>query len=219
MPTSSAAAGQDAAPTSRAQATEETRARVLHAARTAFATQGYTGASVRRIAADAGLSAMALYTYAPSKAALFQLVYEDGIARIYAEFAEVVAGKATLVDELDAVLDRGGELLERDPDLLRFTTRVVIDHGHEDLADQQPFTQPYLELFHDLAQRAVGRGEVDPHDSLRLVRLVTMLLWGLTSVAALERTLIRDAVETAKWTIRGRFAPAGPGSGLGRSVS
>jgi AcrR family transcriptional regulator len=164
---------------------------------------------VRRIAADAGLSAMALYTYAPSKAALFQLVYEDGIARIYAEFAEVVAGRGSLVDELEAVLDRGGELLERDPDLLRFTTRVVIDHGHEDLADQELFTQPYLEFFHDLARRAVGRGEVDPHERLRIVSLVTMLLWGLTSVAALEPSLIREAVETAKWTVRGRFA-SGP---------
>jgi AcrR family transcriptional regulator len=200
-------AGGEAVVSSRAQATEETRARVLRAARAAFATQGYTGASVRRIATDAGLSAMALYTYAPSKAALFQLVYEDGIARIYAEFAEVVAGRATLVEELEAVLDRGGELLERDPDLLRFTTRVVIDHGHEDLADQQLFTQPYLEFFHDLAGRAVRRGEVDPHERLRIVSLVTMLLWGLTSVAALEPSLIREAVETAKWTVRGRFGP------------
>ena len=194
-----------------------TRERVLRAARAVFASQGYAGASMRRIAADAGLTAMALYTYAPSKAELFRLVYEDGIARIYAEFASVVAGKATLVEEVGALLDRGGQLLDEDPDLLRFTIRVVIDRDHEELTGLDLLTEPYLAFFEDLARRAVRRGDVDRSDTVRLVELVTMLLWGITTAAALEPSKVGAAVEVAKWAAEGRLAQADADAAAGRS--
>jgi AcrR family transcriptional regulator len=199
------AAPEPAGRVGRQQATEETRARVVRAARSAFAAQGYAGASMRRIAAEAGLTAMALYTYAPSKAALFQLVYEDGIARIYAEYAAVVAGKASLVEEVTAILERGGELLERDPDLLRFTVRVVTDRAHPDLQQFDLLTEPYLEVFQQLADRAVERGEVARRDRARLIGFVTMLLWGVTTSAALDPAGVRLAVATATWAAEARL--------------
>lgn len=195
-----------AAVVTRQQATEETRRRVVRAARAAFASQGYGGASMRGIAADAGLTAMALYTYATSKAELFRLVYEDGIARIYAAFAEVVERRPSLVDEVDAILDRGGELLEDDADLLQFTIRVAMDRDHQDLRDLELLTEPYLRFFHDLADRAVQRGEVRLGDEARLVGFVTMLLWGITTAAALAPGDVRSAVSTAKWASAGRLA-------------
>ena len=189
----------------RPSTSSDTRARVVRAARAAFASQGYAGASMRRIAADAGLSAMALYTYAPSKQALFQLVYEDGIALIYAEYAAVVAGKESLLDEVQAILDRGGELLEHDPDLLAFTMRVATDREHEELRRLELLTGPYVVFFRDLAERAVGRGELERCDAARLVSFVTMLLWGITTAAALDPGNARGAVETAKWAAAGRL--------------
>ena len=177
----------------------------MRAARTAFATQGYAGATIRTIAADAGLTAMAVYTYAPSKAALFQLVYEDGIQRIYAEFAEVVAGKRSVMEEVDAILDRGGDLLERDPDLLHFTIRVVMDHRHEDLRELHLQTEPYLEFYRQMADRAVQRKELPRREAARLIGFVTMLLWGITVAAALDPDNVKGAVQTAKWTAEGRL--------------
>jgi AcrR family transcriptional regulator len=177
----------------------------VRSARAAFASQGYAGASMRKIAGDAGLTAMALYTYAPSKAALFGLVYEDGLDRIYREYAEVVVGKASLLEEVEAVLDRGGELLQRDPDLLRFTIRVAVDRQQDDLRHLDLLTQPSRDFLVDLAERAVHRGEIEPADRIRLVAFVTMLLWGLTATTALEPSAVRAAVETAKWTAAGRL--------------
>ncbi|HYD08540.1 MAG TPA: TetR/AcrR family transcriptional regulator [Acidimicrobiales bacterium] len=183
-----------------------TRERVLRSARAAFASQGYAGASMRRIAADAGLTAMALYTYAPSKAELFRLVYEDGIARIYCSFAEVVIGRSSLVEEVDALLECGGEILDHDPDLLRFTIRHVVDREHDDIAGLDVLTEPYLVFFEDLARRAVGRGDIARADAVRLVEFVTMLLWGITTFAAIEPAKVRAAVDTAKWAAAGRLA-------------
>lgn len=193
-------------PTARQQATEETRARVVRAARAAFASQGYGGASVRRIAADAGLTAMALYTYASSKAELFELVYEDGITRIYDEYAQVVDGCDSLLAEVEAILERGGELLERDPDLLRFTMRVAVDHQHEELRGLDLHSAPYVSFFEQLADRAVRRSEIAQADRVRLVSFVTMLLWGITTTTSLDPTHVRAAVATARWAAQGRLA-------------
>lgn len=179
--------------------------RVVRAARAAFASQGYAGATMRGIAADAGLTAMALYTYASSKQGLFQLVYEEGIAQIYAEFSDVVRDKASLLDEVQAVFDRGGAILERDPDLLHFTIRVMMDHDHEDLRELNLVTEPYLEFFRQMAARAVLRREMAAGDSNRLVGFVTMLLWGITTAAALDPDNVQGAVETAAWAARGRL--------------
>lgn len=201
----SALARRDERGGARQQATEETRARVLRAARAAFAAHGYAGASMRTIAADAGLTTMAVYTYAASKAALFQLVYEDGIGRIYAHYAAVVVGKGSLLEEVEAVLDLAGELLERDPDLLRFTVRVPMELRHRDLRGLDPLTEPYLEFFGQLADRAVRRGEVSRNERTRLIGFVTMLLWGITTAAAIEPGDVGLAVRTAKWAAEGRF--------------
>ena len=181
---------------------------MIRAARAAFASQGYGGATIRNIAADAGLTTMAVYTYAPSKQKLFQIVYEDGIQRIYTAFAQVVRGKESLLDEVHAVLDCGGGLLENDPDLLRFTIRVVIDRGHEDLQHLDLLTEPYVEFFEHMAARATKRRELARRDRVRLVSFVTMLLWGITTMAALDPDHVKDAVKTAKWAADGRLAGA-----------
>src|SRR5947208_6114983 len=81
---------------------EATRRRVIDAARHAFATQGFSGATMRGIALDAGVTAMALYNYAPSKTALFEAVWRESIEAIYIGYGEVVAGRGSLLEELEA---------------------------------------------------------------------------------------------------------------------
>lgn len=192
--------------TGRVPPVEDTRARVIAAARAAFAAHGYGGAGLRGIAADAGLSAMALYTYAPSKAALYELVYREGIATIYGEFAEVVADRSSLDEEIDALFAKGGELLQRDPDLLRFSIRVVLDRDHPELADLELITSPYQEFFHGLVERNVARGDVAPEQSADLVRAITMQLWGLTAMAAVDPSHIEPAVHAATAALEGHLA-------------
>src|SRR3954466_2028321 len=76
----------------KAPAEDNTRERVLAAARPAFGPQGLAGATMRAIHADAGVTAMAFYNYAPSKLALFEAVWLDSIDAIYTDYEEVVAG-------------------------------------------------------------------------------------------------------------------------------
>ncbi len=58
----------------------EIRARILDAALSAFAAEGYTGTSMARIAGDAGMAVANLYRYYADKPALFDAVVPAALA-------------------------------------------------------------------------------------------------------------------------------------------
>jgi TetR/AcrR family transcriptional regulator, cholesterol catabolism regulator len=58
------------------------RALVLDSAARLFAERGYHGASIRDIAAAAGMTPAAIYSHFASKAGLLVAVYEEGVGRI-----------------------------------------------------------------------------------------------------------------------------------------
>jgi AcrR family transcriptional regulator len=175
---------------------EETWRRILDVARQAFSAHGYS-------------AAMALYNYAPSKAALFVAVWEDAIEQIYADYEHVVAGRGSLLEEVEALLDRSRELLIERPDHTRLVLRVLLDHEHPELvgADLQP--RAAVEFYDHLAARGVKRGEITKRDRDHLVVFIVTTLWGITTLAAFDPTTLDHSVAAAKWAARRQLAPGG----------
>lgn len=66
------------------KATEETRNRILEAAKQEMLSVGYQNASMRKIASAAGLTAGALYKHFSSKEEIFETICEDVIGRLFA---------------------------------------------------------------------------------------------------------------------------------------
>ena len=108
-----------------------TRDLILDAAERRFAERGFTGASVREIAADAGLKNQAsLYNHFRNKRAL----YEATLARGLEPIAELVAARdqeptaAGLEQQsLEAFLDRVLDYLQQHPHLPRLIQRAGLD--------------------------------------------------------------------------------------------
>ncbi len=106
-----------------ARETPSTRDLILDAAERCFARRGFTGVSVREIAAEAGLKNQAsLYHHFRDKRALYEAVLVRGITPIIALVAE--GGKSGAAD---AVLDRVLEYLEERPSLPRLIQRAGLD--------------------------------------------------------------------------------------------
>jgi len=181
---------------------EVTRRNVVAAARRAFAEQGFSGATMRSIAADAGLTAMALYNYAPSKAALFELVWQDSVDTIYADYQDVIASRDSLLEEVELLLDRSREILRDDPDHIGFVLRLLTERDHVGLQGVNLEVGRATDFFAQLAERSVQRGEINEEDRDALVRYVTTLLWGITTLAALEPETLDETVDATKWAIR-----------------
>src|ERR1700710_1437988 len=70
------------APTRRALAKQQTRAKVLAAARRLFSEQGYEGATIRDIAAAAGMSTGAVFANFTDKSDLFREIMASDMAAL-----------------------------------------------------------------------------------------------------------------------------------------
>ena len=70
---------------------EETQRNILETAKTHFLSDGLTGASLRNIVKDAGLTTGAFYKYYPTKEALFDALTDPYLEHIYEIYDQVVA--------------------------------------------------------------------------------------------------------------------------------
>ena len=143
----------------------ETRARILGAARTVFARDGYAGGTTNRIADEASLSVGSLYQYFPNKdAILVELVNEhidEGVAAV------VAATTGVPPDDLETAL--------------RSVVRAMVDvHAadrrlHQVLFEESPRPPSLLTRLRDLeavavdavAERLVSAGRAGPEARLR----------------------------------------------------
>lgn len=91
----------------RQQRAEDTRARILDAARQVFEDNGYSHGTTNRIAAVARLSVGSLYQYFPNKDAILVELIDDHID------AGTAAVEAAIVDVLGPALDPTGVPLEQ----------------------------------------------------------------------------------------------------------
>jgi AcrR family transcriptional regulator len=79
--------------TAKAQRQEETRARILKAARALFEARGSAGLSIRAIAARAGIPAMTLYSYFPGKTAIVRGLWSLAFDPLFAEMQAAAASE------------------------------------------------------------------------------------------------------------------------------
>lgn len=80
---------------------------VLDAAFQLFGERGYQGTTMKDIAERTGLVPGALYTYFPSKEALFEAAVEDGWDRFLSEFRRAVDSTVPLGERTRAALELG----------------------------------------------------------------------------------------------------------------
>jgi AcrR family transcriptional regulator len=141
---------------------DATRARVLRAARDAFAMTGFAATTNADIAARAGVTAAALYQYFDSKTALYMAANEDAQSELVAKFRTAVAEAKTLRDALRALLLASSELHQKDPSLSAFLSAVPVEIGrHADIAAAMA-AQPseVLAIVVDVVERGVKAREI-----------------------------------------------------------
>jgi AcrR family transcriptional regulator len=102
----------------REQSKANTRERLLAAARSAFAENGFHGASVEEIATRAGFSTGALYSNFGGKEDLFLVLMEREIEEHAREIAEAVATRPSVSERATGGARRWMMMIEREPELL-----------------------------------------------------------------------------------------------------
>lgn len=139
--------------------------RVLNAALTEFADQGYHQASLNRLVAQAGIAKGSLYQYFPNKEGIFRYVFQLALKLVRQTLVEVKESTQdeNLFTRLEKSLQAGVRFLKEHPRIYSLYLKIQFDR-------QMPFREEFLaavrrhagEYFGSLITRARARGDLRP---------------------------------------------------------
>jgi AcrR family transcriptional regulator len=197
---------------SRVETREANRAKLIAAARKAFAEQGYAAASMDELTAEAGLTRGALYHNFGDKRGLLAAVVDQIDAEMAAR-AQAVGARTG--DAWAGLLAEGVAYIEMalDPEV----QRIVLRDGPAVLGDpsQWPSQSRCLEATRQALERLIATGIVKPLDADAAARLLNgaalnAALWIAASEAPAE--VLPKAVAAFRELATGLLARA-PGQG------
>jgi AcrR family transcriptional regulator len=140
----------------REQSKANTRERLLAAARSAFASSGFNGASVEEIASRAGFSTGALYSNFDGKEDLFLVLMEREIDEHAREIAEAVRERASVAERATGGARQWMTMIEREPELLLLFTEFWA-YGVRD-ADVRPKVAARFAQIRRLLSKLIEEG-------------------------------------------------------------
>jgi AcrR family transcriptional regulator len=189
---------------------EDTREKILHAARELFLERGYEAVTMRAIADAIEYTPTAIYHHFENKQALVsQLCHADfeSLARHFVRAASL----ADPVERIGKVGEAYLDFAERYPNHYRFmfmTSIPEVEHTEEFLAEHQdnPERDAYAFLRH-ACHEAIERGRLRPEiqDADELAQMLWGALHGLISIHLLKQNQdwvpLRDLKTTAHRTM------------------
>ncbi len=188
---------------------EDTRHRILSAARRVFAAKGYAGASLDEVAADAGLTKGAIYWYFASKSEVLLTLMEESRKRQTHTLPATIRRWTEADDQaaaFTAVLKEQMELCLRHQEWPRLLVEFLAESRDPQVRERfQALTRKRMEIIAEVIaqaqQRQLLRTDVDP---FVVAVLLTNLLdglqqWSLVDPTALEPASLAPAFAALLW--------------------
>ncbi len=154
---------------------QEQRKRILDAAMVCFGRDGFHGASMQKICAEAGMSPGALYRYFPSKESIIAAIVEGERSERLAMF-DMITQAPSVLGALAACL---GELLSgRNMATARLGPEIMAEAiRNEDLRNTMATCEAETSvLLAEALTTAVKQGEIDPALDLETICIVIQLI-------------------------------------------
>ena len=155
----------------------ETRDKILDAARELFATEGYEGVSMRKVADKIEYSPTAIYVHFADKEELFrELCHQD-----YARLAEVFQSSAISTDPIERIRQIGGVYIDfgnHYPNHYKFMFMTPHPSHEPDEVDREMMGNPEQDAYAFLrwaVQQAIDAGCFQ--EEFRDAELVSQTLW------------------------------------------
>ncbi len=142
------------------------RALLFDAALKEFSTHGYEGASLGRIAREAGVTRTVLYDHFPSKRALFGALLEAKHDQLLCHLREAMSSGVPSTERIEAMLDAFLAFAEREPEAWRL---LYPDHAPVDpeaAADYRRLHRQASRLLGTMLAPDARRAGLDPASSV-----------------------------------------------------
>jgi len=152
------------APTRRALAKQQTRAKVLAAARRLFSEAGYEGATIRDIAAAAGMSTGAVFANFADKSDLFREIMLTDMAALGDAMSSAAARGADVEDALLKLFIAGYSFYRSQLPLARAAFSVGWSPEDGPALRSSPAAQALNDLVAAILKEGVKKGEIADAD-------------------------------------------------------
>jgi AcrR family transcriptional regulator len=156
------------APTRRALAKQQTRAKVLAAGRRLFSEQGYEGATIRDIAAAAGMSTGAVFANFTDKSDLFREIMTADCEALLEAMREASERGKGVEDVLLKIFTAGYGFYKSRLQLARAAFSVSWDQDDGRTLRGLAPVQAIQDLFSEQLTAAVARGELSQEAEVKL---------------------------------------------------
>jgi AcrR family transcriptional regulator len=163
---------------------EDTRARILTAARASFAAKGYSATTTKLVADGAGLTPAAVYFHFGAKDALFLSAYDQTGDDVFRRYRAAIDDEDTFTGKLNGLLDTSLQVMRDDPDLAGFIAVAIAESArHPELASVHN-DRRWRDLFDEIANAGVASGELAAGDRALMRGMLSALVRGLAQTAA-----------------------------------
>jgi AcrR family transcriptional regulator len=155
-------------PTRRALAKQQTRAKVLQAARNLFSEHGYEGATIRDIAAAAGMSTGAVFANFSDKSDLFREIMSHDLTALASAMREAGGRAKGVEDALLKIFAAGYTFYKSQLPLARAAFSVSWAPQDGPVLRNSPEALALRELITEQLTLAVARGELVQEAEIKL---------------------------------------------------
>lgn len=160
--------------TRRSLAKQQTREKVLQAARQLFSERGYEAATIRDIASVAGMSTGAVFASFADKSELFDEIVNQDCAAMVQPMRIAAAAGATLQEALVALFAVAYQFQSRQIPLVQAGMSVSWTRSIDSARGLRESLQPILDLIDETLERGMQRGELSQNADRSLL---SSLLW------------------------------------------
>ncbi|MEH6592056.1 MAG: TetR/AcrR family transcriptional regulator [Halioglobus sp.] len=141
---------------------EASLAKILPAARRLFAERGYSNTTFKDVGKAVGMTHAALYSYFPSKAALYLATTGDAQAILQPKYLKAIQNGANFKQRLREILRVAAQAHEQDSSISGLLMAIPLEISrHPELAELMLGRQnSTLDLLADVFAQAQARGEI-----------------------------------------------------------
>lgn len=158
---------------------DQTRQKILDAAKDCFGNAGFKSTSNRDIAEKAGVTAATIYYYFENKSDLFISVHHEVQEKILGLTRRGLEGATSLIDSWVDQSSEMSELYQSDPHLAKFLAVVRLEAMRNPELAEALYDEEWRDIFHTFADLGVSTGELDPDKERRFRAVMSALNFGM----------------------------------------
>jgi 1,4-dihydroxy-2-naphthoyl-CoA hydrolase len=177
---------------------EKRRAQILQAASRVISKKGFASASIREIAAAAGMPVPTMYQYMKSKDDILAAIFDDYLGSIEASMQLSMLGTKNATDKLKSAVEANVDEFDRHQTQIRMMNRETAALRPDVRARVKQHMLGYIDLFRQVIQDGIKSGEFRSVDPDLVANLIAMLceVWPLRNWSVGGRGVagVRDGI-------------------------